>query len=76
MTLQERGPRDVLERTVSSRRETLESTSARPERRPAMQDQNSTVIDLAEERAKREARREEAGRQMTFDIDVDEEGAR
>lgn len=41
-----------------------------------MQDQNSTVIDLAAERAKREARREEACRQMTFDIDVDEEGAR
>lgn len=35
---------------------------------------NSTVIDLAAERIKRQGSQQETRQQMTFDIEVDQEG--
>lgn len=50
------------------------STSGLQEKRRAMGYRDSTVIDLAAERIKRQESQQETRQQMTFDIEVDQEG--
>lgn len=50
------------------------STSGLQEKRRAMGYRDSTVIDLAAERIKRQESQQETRQQMTFDIEVGQEG--